>query len=98
MAPRTSAAAKQARNELGLRCFARMLLIRGVEDEVQRMFTQGLVRGTTHLYQGQEASAVGVCMALREGDTMTCTYRGHGAVLALGAPADAVLGDIMGKA
>jgi pyruvate dehydrogenase E1 component alpha subunit len=98
MAPRTSAAAKQARNELGLRCFARMLLIRGVEDEVQRMFTQGLVRGTTHLYQGQEASAVGVCMALREGDTMTCTYRGHGAVLAMGAPADAVLGEIMGKA
>ncbi len=98
MAPRTSAAARQARNELGLRCFARMLLIRGVEDEVQRMFTQGLVRGTTHLYQGQEASAVGVCFALREGDTMTCTYRGHGAVLAMGAPADAVFGEIMGKA
>ena len=97
MAARTSAATK-ARNELGLRCFARMLLIRGVEDEVQRMFTQGLVRGTTHLYQGQEASAVGVCFALREGDTMTCTYRGHGAVLAMGAPADAVLGEIMGKA
>ncbi|MGA2757594.1 MAG: thiamine pyrophosphate-dependent dehydrogenase E1 component subunit alpha [Solirubrobacteraceae bacterium] len=86
------------KKELGLRCFERMLLIRGVEDEVQRMFTQGLVRGTTHLCQGQEASCVGVCAALREGDTMTCTYRGHGAVLAMGAQADAVLGEIMGKA
>jgi len=87
-----------ARIELGLRCFERMLLIRGVEDEVQRMFTQGLVRGTTHLCQGQEASCVGVCAALREGDTMTCTYRGHGAVLAMGAQADEVFGEIMGKA
>ena len=86
------------KKELGLRCFERMLLIRGVEDEVQRMFTQGLVRGTTHLCQGQEASCVGVCAALREGDTMTCTYRGHGAVLAMGAQADEVLGEIMGKA
>jgi TPP-dependent pyruvate/acetoin dehydrogenase alpha subunit len=87
-----------AKIELGLRCFERMLLIRGVEDEVQRMFTQGLVRGTTHLCQGQEASCVGVCAALREGDTMTCTYRGHGAVLAMGAQADEVFGEIMGKA
>ena len=82
----------------GLELLARMLEIRGVEDEVQRMFTQGLVRGTTHLCQGQEAVAVGVCAALREGDTMTCTYRGHGAVLAMGAQADAVFGEIMGKA
>jgi pyruvate dehydrogenase E1 component alpha subunit len=87
-----------AKTEFGLRCFERMLLIRGVEDEVQRMFAQGLVRGTTHLCQGQEASSVGVCAALREGDTMTCTYRGHGAVLAMGAQADEVLGEIMGKA
>jgi acetoin:2,6-dichlorophenolindophenol oxidoreductase subunit alpha len=93
------AASKQGRDvELGLRCFERMLLIRGVEDEVQRMFTQGLVRGTTHLCQGQEASSVGVCAALKEGDTMTCTYRGHGAVLAMGARADEVFGEIMGKA
>ena len=75
-----------------------MLLIRGVEDEVQRMFTQGLVRGTTHLCQGQEAVAVGVCATLKQGDSMTCTYRGHGAVLAMGAQADAVFGEIMGKA
>ena len=93
------APSKQGRDvELGLRCFERMLLIRGVEDEVQRMFTQGLVRGTTHLCQGQEASSVGVCAALKEGDTMTCTYRGHGAVLAKGAPLDRSFAEILGKA
>jgi len=76
----------------------RMCEIRGFEDEVQRMFAQGLVRGTTHLYQGQEAVAVGVCSALRIEDTMTCTYRGHGAVLAKGTPLDRAFGEILGKA
>ena len=75
-----------------------MLEIRAFEDEVARLFLQNLVRGSTHLYQGQEAVAVGACMALRDGDTMTCTYRGHGAVLAMGAPADRSLAEIMGKA
>jgi TPP-dependent pyruvate/acetoin dehydrogenase alpha subunit len=32
-----------------------------------------------------------------EGDTMTCTYRGHGAVLAMGAPLDRSFGEILGR-
>jgi pyruvate dehydrogenase E1 component alpha subunit len=76
----------------------RMHEIRAFEDEIQRMFAQGQVRGTTHLYQGQEAVAVGTCHALRPGDTMTCTYRGHGAVLAMGAPLDRSFAEILGKA
>ena len=75
-----------------------MLEIRAFEDEVSRLFLQNLVRGSTHLCQGQEAVAVGACFALRPGDTMTCTYRGHGAVLAMGSAADASLGEILGKA
>ena len=76
----------------------RMVEIRAFEDEVARLFMQALVRGSTHLYQGQEAVAVGVCSALRPGDTMTCTYRGHGALLAMGAPADRCMAEILGKA
>jgi acetoin:2,6-dichlorophenolindophenol oxidoreductase subunit alpha len=75
-----------------------MLEIRCFEDECHRMFAQGLVRGSTHLGQGQEGVAVGACRALRAGDTMTCTYRGHAAVLAMGAPLDAAFGEILGKA
>jgi len=84
------------REEL-LDLYRRMLEIRFFEDEVERLFLQNLVRGSTHLYQGQEAVAVGACSALRPGDTMTCTYRGHGAVLAMGAPPDRVMGEILGK-
>jgi pyruvate dehydrogenase E1 component alpha subunit len=75
-----------------------MLEIRHFEDECHRLFAQGLVRGSTHLGQGQEAVAVGACRALRKGDTMTCTYRGHAATLAMGAPLDRAFGEILGKA
>ena len=42
-----------------------MLLIRQFEAAMHRLFLRGEVHGTTHLYAGQEAVAVGVCMALR---------------------------------
>jgi acetoin:2,6-dichlorophenolindophenol oxidoreductase subunit alpha len=72
--------------------------IRLFEEEVQELFTKGAVRGSTHLCQGQEAVSVGACAALDAGDTMACTYRGHGAVLAMGAPLDRSFAEIMGKA
>ena len=84
--------------EEALGMYRRMVEIRAFEDRVMQLFTRNLVRGTTHLCQGQEAVNVGVAAALHSADTMTCTYRGHGAVLALGAPLDRALGEILGKA
>ena len=81
-----------------IECLRAMLEIRLFEDACHRLVAKGLVRGSTHLGQGQEAVAVGACRALREGDTMTCTYRGHAAVLAQGAPLDRAFGEILGKA
>jgi TPP-dependent pyruvate/acetoin dehydrogenase alpha subunit len=74
-----------------------MLEIRFFEEEVQRLFEQGLVRGSTHLCQGQEGVVVGACHNLRDGDAMTCTYRGHGAVLASGAPLDRTFAELIGR-
>lgn len=76
----------------------RMHQIRFFENTVQDWFSRAIVRGSTHLYQGQEAVSVGVTAALRDGDTTTCTYRGHGTVLAQGAPLDRAFGEILGKA
>ena len=75
----------------------RMWEIRHFENEVMSLFSQNLVRGSTHLCQGQEAVSVGVCWDLRHTDFMTCTYRGHGAVLAKGAPLDGSFGEILGR-
>jgi acetoin:2,6-dichlorophenolindophenol oxidoreductase subunit alpha len=82
----------------GIRLLEQMLRIRCFEDTVRDLFAQDLVRGSTHLCQGQEAVPVGVCAALRPGDAMTCSYRGHGAVLAMGSPADRCFGELLGRA
>lgn len=71
--------------------------IRFFEQHVEEWFASGAIRGSTHLYQGQEAVAVGVAAVLNPGDTATCTYRGHGTVLAMGAPLDESFGEILGK-
>jgi TPP-dependent pyruvate/acetoin dehydrogenase alpha subunit len=76
----------------------RMHEIRLFEQSLQRLFEQGLVRGSTHLGIGQEAVSVGICSALRDGDTASCTYRGHATALAMGAPLDRSFGEVLGRA
>ena len=77
--------------------YARMLEIRLLEDEAMSLFFEGLISGTMHTCQGQEAVAVGVAAALRPTDTVTCTYRGHGHGLALGLSPLAVLAELLGR-
>lgn len=75
-----------------------MYEIRFFENEVQDLYSAGLVRGSTHLYQGQEAVSVGAMSVLRPDDTMTCTYRSHGATIAKGAALDACFAELLGRA
>jgi acetoin:2,6-dichlorophenolindophenol oxidoreductase subunit alpha len=82
---------------LGLDLYRRMLLIRGIEDRVQSLFLRGEVYGTTHLYSGQEAVAVGFASALRDGDRVACTYRGHGHLLAMGTDPEGLLAELLGR-
>ena len=51
--------AQLPRRDLAVRLYRRMLLVRGFEDRVQSLFLRGEIYGTTHLYSGQEAVAVG---------------------------------------
>ena len=74
-----------------------MVEIRTLEDKVRELFAEGLVHGTTHTCQGQEAVSVGIASALRPSDTVCCTYRGHGIAMALGLTPLAVCGEIMGR-
>ncbi|MFP4322999.1 MAG: thiamine pyrophosphate-dependent dehydrogenase E1 component subunit alpha [Anaerolineales bacterium] len=76
----------------------RLLEIRLSEENIQGLFLQNLVRGTTHLCIGQEATSVGMAWALQKGDTVTCTYRGHGHALAMGVSIKALMAEMMGKA
>lgn len=84
--------------DIRLKMLQRMLEIRVAEEQIQELFLQNLIRGTTHLCIGQEACAAGVAWALHKGDTVTCTYRGHGHALAMGMPMKALMAEMMGKA
>lgn len=75
----------------------KMLEIRLTEEKIQEMFLANLIRGTTHLCIGQEAVSTGVAAMLRKGDSVTCTYRGHGHALAMGMSVKAMLAEMMGK-
>jgi TPP-dependent pyruvate/acetoin dehydrogenase alpha subunit len=74
-----------------------MLEIRLFEEKVQELFMEGLIQGTTHLCQGQEAVAVGAVCALGTGDYLTITYRGHGHALARGLEMEACFAELMGR-
>ncbi len=78
--------------------YGRMRLIREFESAMHRLFLRGEVHGTTHLYAGQEAVAVGVCMALDAEDYAAGTYRGHGHALAKGTEAEPLLAEMLGRA
>jgi len=75
----------------------RMIEIREFEEICFNLFAEGLIRGTTHLCNGQEAVAIGVAATLEVSDYVMCTYRGHGHALALGMTPKKVLSEIMGK-
>jgi len=77
--------------------YERMIEIRVFEDRVKELFAEGLVRGTTHTAQGQEAVALGVASVLEPTDHVVCTYRGHHHALALGLTPETVMAEIMGR-
>ena len=85
-----------SQNEL-LELFRTMVLIRRFEDRLYQLFLQGLVPGTLHQYQGQEAVAAGVCAVLRTDDVVFSTHRPVGHAIAKGVLLEAIAGEIWGK-
>jgi acetoin:2,6-dichlorophenolindophenol oxidoreductase subunit alpha len=74
-----------------------MWTIRRFEEAVDDLFARGLMHGTMHLSIGQEAVPVGACLALRDGDYITSTHRGHGHCIARGARLDAMMAELLAK-
>jgi pyruvate dehydrogenase E1 component alpha subunit len=75
----------------------KMYLIRRFEESAEESYTRGLIHGTMHLSIGQEASAVGACMALSDEDKITSTHRGHGHCVAKGADITKMFAEFFGK-
>jgi pyruvate dehydrogenase E1 component alpha subunit len=74
-----------------------MRMIRRFEERVMEQMGTGDIPGNTHLYAGQEASAVGVCMHLTDDDYISSTHRGHGHCIAKGCDINGMMAELFGR-
>lgn len=80
-----------------LDAYRRMATIRAFEDRVGADSVAGLIPGFVHLYVGEEAAGVGVCLNLTDGDWIGSTHRGHGHCIAKGCDVEKMMLEIHGK-
>jgi pyruvate dehydrogenase E1 component alpha subunit len=77
--------------------YREMLLIRRFEEKAGQLYGMGLIGGFCHLYIGQEAVAIGMQHAIREGDSVITAYRDHGHMLATGMDPRRVMAELTGR-
>lgn len=74
-----------------------MLDSRFFEEKTEELFKAGLIHGTTHLANGQEASQAGLCAALDDGDWIVPTHRCHGFTICRGSDPTAMFAEMFGS-
>ena len=84
--------------ELYEQMWLKMNLSREFEEEVQWLFSKGLVHGTTHLGVGEEATAVGSILALKAQDYVFGTHRGHNQAITKGVNINHMMAEILARA
>jgi len=80
-----------------LSLYRRMAQCRALQQRAYDLFMQNLVKGTTHLGQGQEAIAAAFGQAMKDDDYTFCTYRGHNHNHMRGISMTSILGELMGR-
>lgn len=75
----------------------RMYQIRAFEEKVAYFFSRGMIHGTTHLYIGEEGTAVGALAPLSDQDLIASTHRGHGHTIAKGIDLNRMMAELLGK-
>ena len=75
----------------------KMYLIRTFEDAAAEWYARGQIAGFLHLYNGEEAVAVGAISALRPDDRLMSHYRDHGHALAKGSDPKRLMAELFGK-
>ena len=77
--------------------YSTMARIRAFEFKALKLFEENKLRGSVHLYIGEEAVAATVCSRLTNEDYIASTHRGHGHCIAKGARLDMAMAELMGK-
>ena len=84
-------------NTMLMEMLRRMIRIRHFEEAVINLVERGEIVGAAHSYIGQEAVAVGACMALRDDDWITGNHRSHGHPIAKGGDVRTAMAELLGK-
>lgn len=80
-----------------LHAYRSMKTIREFEERLHIERPRGVIPGNVHLYAGQEATAVAVCMHLSDQDWLASTHRGHGHCIAKGCDVKGMMKEIYGR-
>jgi TPP-dependent pyruvate/acetoin dehydrogenase alpha subunit len=83
--------------EKWLEMYRRMIRVRYFESAAYELYMDGQLPGFMHISIGQEATAVGSCIELREDDYMTSTHRGHGDTIAKGVSVESAMAELFGR-
>ena len=83
--------------DVALQLMCRMLLFRRFEEKAEEAYAIGKIAGFCHLHIGQEASAAGCILPLRESDYVSSSYREHTHALAKGISPKAVMAELFGR-
>jgi len=84
-------------DEEKLRLFTDMVRIRRFEGRSLRSYQAGKIGGFLHLYEGQEAVAVGTISLLGADDHVITAYRVHGHAIAVGMDVKELMAEMYGK-
>ena len=78
--------------------FRKMLLIRRLEEKLEALFRQGMLRGTVHCCIGEEVVPVALSELIDiDRDYLCGGHRAHGLSLMMTGKPELLLGEIMGK-
>ena len=80
-----------------VRYYRTMYTIRSFEEQTIVLSRKGLMGGGLHLSIGQEACAVGATSALKAGDMVGSTHRGHGIAIAKGVEPRRIFAEFLGR-
>ncbi|MBN3304180.1 ODPA dehydrogenase, partial [Amia calva] len=83
--------------EEGLKYYRTMQVLRRMELKADQLYKQKIIRGFCHLYDGQEACAVGIEAAITPSDHLITAYRAHGYTYTRGVPVREIMAELTGR-